>query len=179
MKRTCDLHSTPQDAHGRTARNSWRCQQRLPHDPGSWQQLVRRGPASAPSGHARAGCRGSLVASLKPAELAKLKPPSTCPIHKILTTQVFEVCKIRRMDRTSRNNHLQSKLRMVTESALATATWGCPAATAAWGFGCPTAAPATTAHGAVREVYTIVEAKGEDILSTLSMTTLGQLGTMF
>lgn len=68
---------------------------------------------------------------------------------------------------------------MVTESALATATWGCPAATAAWGFGCPTAAPATTAHGAVREVYTIVEAKGEDILSTLSMTTLGQLGTMF
>ena len=104
MKRTCDLHSTPQDAHGRTARNSWRCQQRLPHDPGSWQQLVRRGPASAPSGHARAGCRGSLVASLKPAELAKLKPPSTCPIHKILTTQVFEVCKIRRMDRTFRHH---------------------------------------------------------------------------
>ena len=59
---------------------------------------------------------------------------------------------------------------MVTESALATATWGCPAATAAWGFGCPTAAPATTAHGAVREVYTIVEAKGEDILSMLTLT---------
>ena len=70
----------------------------------------------------------------------------------------------------------QRRVRIESASAAAAAFrgaargFGGPAATAAWGFGCPAAAPATTAHGAVREVYTIVEAKGEDILSMLTLT---------